>query len=106
MAEKGGKRLAPDRTSARLGPHRSTALLGNRRPTPNSHIHMFSGFATSLAMLATPSLRRCAARSVKHRRLTLRLPSARAFGNCFCVALPLADGKPQVAGRPQSLPHT
>ena len=82
-----------------LQPHRSAVLLGNCRPAPNSHIHVFGRFATSLAALATPSLRRCAARSVRHRRLALRLPamlavlygglshSARAFGNCSCVAL-------------------
>src|SRR3546814_7448699 len=40
-AEKGRKRLAPERTSVRLLPHRSAALLGNRRPAPNSHIHVF-----------------------------------------------------------------
>ena len=69
-AEKGRKRLAPGRTSVRLLPPRSAALLGNRRPAPNSHIQVFGRCATPLALLAAPLLRRCAARSVKQRRLS------------------------------------
>jgi len=41
-----------------------------RRPAPNSHVHVFGRFATPLAALATPSLRRYATRSVKQRRLS------------------------------------
>ena len=66
----GRKRLAPGRTSVRLLPPRSAALLGNRRPAPNSHIQVFGRCATPLALLAAPLLRRCAARSVKQRRLS------------------------------------